>query len=169
MHRNTRPFLFFVHALTPDYEAGCKRIVVSGGFHEAVQQPIVSIVTEGIEPIETNGIRLRDGSFQPLDTIILGTGFDADGFLRPMPVIGKESVDLDEFWANVFMNYKSVALPNLFYINGPFDSLLLTGSCHLRRAAMGRKQPFAYGCYAGQLHTPPRSLPRPIDSLTATP
>ena len=110
--------------LTPDYEVGCKRLIISGTFYDAVQRPNVSVVTEGIERIEPGGIRTRDGAFRPLDVIILATGFHADSYMRPMTVTGANGVDLDELWADAFLNYKSVALPsmpNLFTVNGPFS------------------------------------------------
>lgn len=110
--------------LTPDYEVGCKRLIISGTFYEAVQRPNVSVVTDGIERIEAGGIRTKDGAFRPLDVIILATGFHADSYMRPMTVTGEDGVDLDRLWADAFLNYKSVALPsmpNLFTVNGPFS------------------------------------------------
>ncbi|SDH18318.1 flavin-containing monooxygenase [Klenkia brasiliensis] len=110
--------------LTPGYEIGCKRLVVSGKFYDAVQQENVELVTEGIERIEADGVRTVDGVLHRLDTLILATGFRADAFLRPMRVVGEDGVDLDTVWADTFTNYKSVAIPhmpNFFTINGPFS------------------------------------------------
>lgn len=110
--------------LTPSYEFGCKRIVMSSEFYTSVQRENVSVVVEGIERIEPDGIRTTDGAFHPLDAIILATGFHADGFLRPMQVTGEGGITLDDIWKDVFLNYKSVLLPhmpNFFTINGPFS------------------------------------------------
>lgn len=110
--------------LTPNYAVGCKRLVMSGDFYEAVQRPNVQVITEGIERIEKNGIRTVDGVLHELDVIILATGFHADSYLRPMTVTGEDGKTLDDIWADVYMNYKSVTLPympNLFTVNGPFS------------------------------------------------
>ncbi|WP_170860933.1 flavin-containing monooxygenase [Trujillonella endophytica] len=110
--------------LTPDYDIGCKRLVISGTFYDAVQRPNVDVVTDGILRFEREGIRTTDGVLHPLDVVVLATGFHADNYLRPMRVRGAGGVDLEELWADVFLTYKSVAvphLPNFFLINGPFS------------------------------------------------
>lgn len=110
--------------LTPNHLPGCKRMVMNGEFYEAMQRPNVDLVTSSIERFEENGIRTADGVLHELDIVILATGFQADSYLRPMTVTGAEGKTLDDIWADVFMNYKSVTLPympNLFTINGPFS------------------------------------------------
>ena len=110
--------------LTPDYEVGCKRLVISGAFYEAVQRDNVEIVTDKISQVEPDGVRTTDGVLHELDTLVLATGFHADAYLRPMTVTGEDGITLDDIWADVPMNYKSVALPhmpNFFLINGPFS------------------------------------------------
>jgi cation diffusion facilitator CzcD-associated flavoprotein CzcO len=110
--------------LTPDYEVGCKRLVVSGTFYDAVQRPGVEVITERIERIEADGVRTADGVLHELDVLICATGFHADSYLRPMTLTGEAGITLDDIWADVPMNYKSVALPhmpNFFMINGPFS------------------------------------------------
>ena len=52
--------------LRPDYRAACKRLVISEDFYEAIQRPNAELVTEGIERIEKNGIRTRDGRIHEL-------------------------------------------------------------------------------------------------------
>lgn len=110
--------------LTPSYELGCKRLVVSKAFYDAVQLPNVEVVTEKILRVEANGVRTVDGQFHPIDLLILATGFHADAYLRPMTVTGEGGITLDEIWSNIPVNYKSVALPhmpNFFMVNGPYS------------------------------------------------
>lgn len=110
--------------LTPDYAIGCKRLILSSEYYEAVQRPNVAIETERIERIEERGVRTSDGVLHELEVIILATGFHADSYLRPMTVAGEGGVTLDDIWRESFVNYKSVALPhmpNLFTVNGPFS------------------------------------------------
>ncbi|WP_420368612.1 flavin-containing monooxygenase [Curtobacterium sp. L1-20] len=110
-------------ALTPDYAIGCKRIVFSGTFLTAVQRPDVQLVTSRITEVEPTGVRTADGALHEADVLILATGFHADNYLRPIRVRGADGITLDELWADSFLSYKSVALPempNLFLVNGPY-------------------------------------------------
>lgn len=108
--------------LRPDYLAACKRMVYSDSFYEAVQQPSVEIETSGIERIEANGVRMRDGSFHELDVLVLATGFRTDRFTRPMRILGEGGLDLDEAWVDRPRAYYAVTVPgfpNLCLLNGP--------------------------------------------------
>jgi cation diffusion facilitator CzcD-associated flavoprotein CzcO len=108
--------------LRPDYRAACKRLIVSPNFYDAVQRPNVRVVTEGIERIEPTGVRTKDGVLHELDVLVLATGFRVDRFMRPIEVIGRGGIDLDDVWASRPVAYLSVSIPefpNLFMLNGP--------------------------------------------------
>lgn len=108
--------------LRPDYRPGCKRLVVSGDFYQAIQKPNATLVTEGIERIEANGIRTVDGVLHELDVLVLATGFRVDRFLRPIDVTGEDGLTLDDAWAERPYSYLGLAVPgfpNLFLLNGP--------------------------------------------------
>jgi cation diffusion facilitator CzcD-associated flavoprotein CzcO len=108
--------------LLPDYRAACKRLILSPGFYQAIQQPNADLVTAGIERIEAEGIRTADGRLHELDVLVLATGFRVDRFLRPMEVIGRDGVRLDDVWAERPFAYLSLSVPrfpNLFMLNGP--------------------------------------------------
>ncbi len=108
--------------LRPDYQAACKRLVVSGDFYEAIQQPNAELVTEGIESIEPGGVRTVDGRLHELDVLVLATGFRVDRFVRPIDVIGRNGVKLDEKWSQRPSAYLSISIPdvpNFFLLNGP--------------------------------------------------
>lgn len=108
--------------LTPPYRAACKRLVMSDGFYDAIQQPNAELVTAAIDRIEPAGVRTIDGVLHPLDVFVLATGFQVDRFIRPTKVIGRGGVDLDDVWADGPQAYLSVSVPdfpNLFFVNGP--------------------------------------------------
>jgi cation diffusion facilitator CzcD-associated flavoprotein CzcO len=108
--------------LRPNYRAACKRLVVSPDFYQAIQHPNAELVTDGIERIESKGIRTRDGRLHELDVLVLATGFKTDRFMRPIEVIGRDGVKLDAQWSPRPRAYLMVAapgLPNLFMLNGP--------------------------------------------------
>lgn len=108
--------------LRPTYRAGCKRLIISPDFYDAIQQPSAEVVTEAIERIEPKGIRTRDGRLHELDVLIAATGFYADRFVRPTVVRGRDGLDLDDAWSAKPVAYLSVAIlgfPNFFLLNGP--------------------------------------------------
>ncbi|HZU81230.1 MAG TPA: NAD(P)/FAD-dependent oxidoreductase [Acidimicrobiales bacterium] len=108
--------------LRPDYQAGCKRLVISPNFYEAVQQPNVHLVTDRIAAVEPDGVRTVDGALHELDVLVLATGFRVDRFLRPMDVVGRGGLRLDDVWARRPSAYLSISVPgfpNLFMLNGP--------------------------------------------------
>ncbi|MBS4729564.1 NAD(P)/FAD-dependent oxidoreductase [Mycobacterium sp. SM1] len=108
--------------LRPAYRAGCKRLIVSPNFYEAIQRPNARLVTEPIDRVEAEGVRTVDGRLHRLDVLVLATGFRVDRFLRPMEVVGRGGVRLDDVWGQRPVAYLSVSVPdfpNLFMLNGP--------------------------------------------------
>ncbi|HET6915060.1 MAG TPA: NAD(P)/FAD-dependent oxidoreductase [Acidimicrobiales bacterium] len=108
--------------LRPTYRAACKRLVMSPNFYDAIQKPNADLVVEPIERVEPSGIRTGDGVLHELDVLVLATGFRVDRFVRPVEVVGRDGVDLDEVWAEGPVAYLSVAVPgfpNFFMLNGP--------------------------------------------------
>ena len=108
--------------LRPDYRAACKRLVISPDFYEAIQKPNAELVTAAIERIEPGGVRTADGELHELDVLVLATGFEVDRFLRPIEVVGRGGVHLDEAWKERPAAYLSISIPdfpNLFMLNGP--------------------------------------------------
>ncbi|BBY08482.1 flavin-containing monooxygenase [Mycobacterium noviomagense] len=108
--------------LRPDYRAGCKRLIISPNFYEAIQRPNARLVTEPIARVEPDGVRTLDGELHRLDVLVLATGFRVDRFLRPIDVVGRDGVRLDDVWAQRPYAYLSVSVPgfpNLFMLNGP--------------------------------------------------
>ncbi len=108
--------------LRPDYHAACKRLVISPDFYAAIQKPNAELVTSGIEHVEPGGVRTRDGRLHELDVLVLATGFRVDRFVRPIEVVGRHGLSLDDAWATRPSAYLSIAIPgfpNLFMLNGP--------------------------------------------------
>lgn len=124
--------------LTPDYRAGCKRLILSGDFYDAVQLPHVEVVTEPITRVEPGGVRTAGGPadgqaggpvdgpaggrLHELDVLVLATGFVADAFVRPMEVVGRDGAMLSSRWSQRPTAYLSISVPefpNFFMLNGP--------------------------------------------------
>lgn len=110
--------------LTPDYAVGCKRLVFSDGFYEAVQHESVDVVVDPIDRVVPEGVVTKDGRLHELDVLALATGFDAHAYIRPMQVTGEGGVTLDDVWRDLPLSYRSMAIPhmpNFLMINGPYS------------------------------------------------
>ncbi|MEM7541563.1 MAG: NAD(P)/FAD-dependent oxidoreductase [Pseudomonadota bacterium] len=108
--------------LTPDYKVACKRLVMSSTFYPAIQKPNADLVTAGIERVEGAGIRTVDGELHELDVLVLATGFHAHQFMRPIRLIGRNGVTIEQAWADANAAYRSLAVPgfpNFFMLVGP--------------------------------------------------
>jgi cation diffusion facilitator CzcD-associated flavoprotein CzcO len=108
--------------LTPDYPVGCKRLIFSNTFYDAIQRENVHLETNGIDHIEAGGVATRDGSQHELDVLILATGFSPFNFMRPMDLRGRDGLSIDEAWSRKVQAYRSVCLPgfpNFFLMLGP--------------------------------------------------
>src|SRR3954454_706471 len=108
--------------LRPTDRAACKRLIASPDFYEKIQRPNAALVTEKIEGVEPAGVRTSDGRLHELDVLVLATGFRADAFMRPMHVVGRGGVTLQDAWTPRPVAYLSLSIPdfpNLFMLNGP--------------------------------------------------
>ncbi len=112
--------------LTPDYRAGCKRLIFGKGFYQALQQPNASLETTPISTIEPDGIRTKDGKLHACDVIVYATGFKAHAYMRPMRVVGRENQSLDDAWKQGAFAHRSTSIPgfpNFFILFGPYSPI----------------------------------------------
>lgn len=108
--------------LTPDYRVGCKRLIMSDNFYQAIQRPNATLVTDPIAEFCPTGLRLENGTVHELDVIVMATGFDTHRFFRPMEVIGSDGQSIEQAWEKQNQSYMTVAVPgfpNWFMIGGP--------------------------------------------------
>ncbi|MEV6689042.1 NAD(P)/FAD-dependent oxidoreductase [Streptomyces sp. NPDC051130] len=113
--------------LTPDYVMACKRLLFSNTWYPAIQQPNVDLVTDGIAEVRAKSIVGRDGVEREVDTIILGTGFQATDRPVARRVFGRDGVQLREAWQREGMSAHRgttiAGFPNLFMLLGPNTTL----------------------------------------------
>ncbi len=108
--------------LRPNYRAGCKRLIFSPNFYQALQSPNAHVITDEIAAVEPTGTRLKTGELRELDVLVVATGFRADSFIRPTTVLGRGGVNLDDVWSESPTAYLSISIPefpNFFMLNGP--------------------------------------------------
>ena len=108
--------------LTPDYEMGCKRILISDDFFASLNRPNVELVTEAISGIEENGIRTRDGRLHEVDLIVYATGFDLEAHMLGVEIRGPKGRSLAEQWSDLPTAFNGCCvpgMPNLYFVTGP--------------------------------------------------
>ncbi len=108
--------------LTPNYSAGCKRLIVSDVFYPSISKSNAEVITDKIDRVEAKGVRTADGVLHELDVLVLATGFDPHRFLADTEVVGLDGTTLNEAWSKGNYAYKTICVPNfpnLFFIGGP--------------------------------------------------
>lgn len=112
--------------LTPDYPAGCKRVLISDDYYPALLRPNVELVTEPIASVTRDGLITADGAERRLDTIVFATGFETSRFLSPVDFVGRAGVRLRAEWrdgADAYLGMSVPRFPNLFLLYGPNTNL----------------------------------------------
>jgi cation diffusion facilitator CzcD-associated flavoprotein CzcO len=108
--------------LTPEYELGCNRTLISSGFYAALLRDDVALVTDPIRRVAPSGVVTGDGEQHDLDVLVLATGFAAGEYLHGIEVTGVGGERLHERWADLPTAYLGMAVPgfpNLFVFYGP--------------------------------------------------
>ncbi len=108
--------------LTPDYEIGCKRLLIASDYYPALQKPNVSLVTTGIDAITAKGVRFADGTEVAADIIIYATGFAVTDKMREESLVGADGLTIQQAWSGGVESYMGVAtrgFPSYFTLLGP--------------------------------------------------
>ncbi|MEE2733623.1 MAG: alpha/beta hydrolase fold domain-containing protein [Pseudomonadota bacterium] len=112
--------------LVPDYPVGCKRILLTNNYLEALERDNVELITTPISRITATGVETADGRTQEADVMIYGTGFAATEFLTPMQITGRQGVNLNDAWqrgAEAYLGITVPGFPNFFMLYGPNTNL----------------------------------------------
>lgn len=108
--------------LTPNFQFGCKRMLISDDYWPTLEREHVELVTEPIAAMTERGIRTSDGAEREFDAVIAATGFEVS-FVKPAyPIRGLGGIDLHAHWQGAPEAYKGVSVagfPNYFTIMGP--------------------------------------------------
>src|SRR6266404_1347673 len=112
--------------LTPSYEFGCKRVLISNDFYPAIQRLNVELVTDAISEVREHSIVTADGNVREVDVLIYGTGFRATEPLYGASIIGRNGLDIHQAWKERISAYLGVTIagfPNFFILLGPNTGL----------------------------------------------
>jgi len=109
--------------LTPDFPIFSKRIILDGGWFDALRQDHVTLEEGRIERITPTGIRMVDGTEYDVDIIACATGFDVANMLGKLTVLGREGRNLREEWGaddpRAYLGVTIPGYPNYFLTVGP--------------------------------------------------
>lgn len=108
--------------LTPHFQFGCKRILISDDYWASFSRENVELVTEPIAEIRREGIETKDGRLHEVDAIVLATGFAVGLARAPFAVTGRGGRTLDQAWQHGAVAYKGMTVsgfPNWFTLMGP--------------------------------------------------
>lgn len=109
--------------LTPRYEPGCKRLLLSNTFYPAVAASNTELVTEQIEAVTSKGMVTADGVEHELDVIVFATGFRVTDNPMVEHIKGRDGRSLGELWRETgiraYLGTTVDNFPNLFVMTGP--------------------------------------------------
>lgn len=113
--------------LTPRYQPGCKRLLLSDDYYPALAQPNVEVIDEAVAGLGEHAITLAGGRTIEVDAIIYGTGFAVHDYLGGVAITGRDGVSLSAQWAEdgaqAYLGTMVAGFPNLFLMTGPNTGL----------------------------------------------
>ncbi len=126
--------------LTPDYPIGCKRILISDDWYQALIRSNVTVVTSPIERVTADAVVTAEGATHPAQVLVFATGFQSTGFLAPIEIVGRGGRTLADAWrsgAEAHLGVTVAGFPNLFLLYGPntnlgHSSILFMIECQVR-------------------------------------
>ncbi len=108
--------------LTPRYDMGCKRILLSDDYLPAMTQPNVDVVTHAVTEVRPHSVVDADGAEHHVDVLIFGTGFQVTNPPMAKYVFGRGGQSLADAWAGspkAHVGTTITGFPSFFMIMGP--------------------------------------------------
>ena len=119
--------------LTPDYEVGCKRVLISNDYYPAFERYGVTLVPSPIAAVDAGVAVGANGIAHDVDVIVFATGFLAAEQPYAAHVRGREET-LEEHWAGGMRAYASTLVagfPQMFVLDGPNAGLGHNSAVHM--------------------------------------
>ena len=126
--------------LTPDYEVGCKRVLLSDDWYPALQRPDVVLEPAALQHLEAGVAVAANGARHPVDALVLATGFLSTTPPFAARVRGRDGLSLAEHWAQGMVSFASTVVhgfPSMFVLDGPNASLGHNSAVHMIETQIG--------------------------------
>ncbi|MCY3948807.1 MAG: hypothetical protein OXF61_06355 [Acidimicrobiaceae bacterium] len=104
-----------IAALTPSFEPGCKRILVSDDYYPALALDHVTLVPHGVTALTPSGVVSADGTEVDVDVVIFCTGYKLGGRADGGPALeiyGRDGLDLRTAFGRAPESFRGVAIPD---------------------------------------------------------
>lgn len=111
--------------LTPKYNPGCKRVLITDDYYPALARDNVRLETRPITTFNKTGIEFEGGE-EEYDIVVCATGFQTTEFMHPIELYGKAGRALSDIWKTGGRAYYGVTvedLPNFGMLYGPNTNL----------------------------------------------
>lgn len=111
--------------LTPDYEFGCKRLLVSSDWYPALTRSTVDIHGTAAR-VTPEGVVAESGQIAGADVIVFATGFDVHHNVTRLSISGRDGVSPGDAWAQgaqAYLGTTVTGFPNMFVLAGPNTGL----------------------------------------------
>lgn len=116
----------------PAYPPWARRLVVDGGWYDALLRDNVELVTDSIVEISGTHIVTTEAEHE-VDAIVAATGFEVSQYLWPARYVGNGGRSLQEVWRDggprAYLGISIPEFPNLFVLWGP-NALPRSGSIY---------------------------------------
>jgi cation diffusion facilitator CzcD-associated flavoprotein CzcO len=118
--------------LIPDYTLGCKRILHSDTYLEALGEPNVTVVEGAAREVHAQGVSgptptgEGDGGVHDADVIVYCTGFQSTAMPFSRSIYGRKEQTLADTWGDApraHLGTTVAGYPNLFLLRGPNTGL----------------------------------------------
>ncbi|KAK6390324.1 hypothetical protein LTR65_005699 [Meristemomyces frigidus] len=118
--------------LTPSYNLGCKRIIISDDYYPALSTPNVVLETRPIHSISGSAVKVTGADGEPeaaesdYDLLVCATGFQTLEFMHPIRIFGKNGRPLNDVWkqgARAYLGTCVEDMPNFGMLYGPNTNL----------------------------------------------
>lgn len=90
--------------LTPDYNPGCKRVIITDDYFPALGLPNVDLETRPIDSISGSKVKVKDDEGKVVDVepdfdlLVCATGFRTVEFMAPIKMTGRNGRSLSDVW-----------------------------------------------------------------------
>jgi cation diffusion facilitator CzcD-associated flavoprotein CzcO len=112
--------------LTPTFDPGCKRMLVTDDFYPALLRDDVRLIASGAVRVDGDEVVAADGERARADVVVYCTGYRMPNYQGSVPVVGVDGRTLDAHMRAAPEAYKGVSVPgfpNFHLVNGPNGAL----------------------------------------------